>query len=129
MKTLRMKDGNGNIVDSPIVKTKKPRKFIKYNDPSHGWVKVPYSLLVKLGIQGNISSYSYQRCDYVYLEEDSDFTKFYDAMSKLDIVIQLKTFYSNKSSKIRSYQDYKERSWHGMLAPEGIQPISNWKEV
>ena len=109
-----MKDENGKIVNSPVVKTPQPRKFVAYEDPGHGWVKVPYTLLVKLGIEKTISSYSYQRGDFVYLEEDCDYTKFYDAMSNNDIVIQLVSKHTNKQSKIRSYNSYQVRAWHGL---------------
>lgn len=45
-----------------------------YNDPGHGWLRVPRSELVELEIDGLISGYSYISPDgrWVYLEEDMD---------------------------------------------------------
>ena len=107
-----MKDGNGNIVNSPIVKTPQPRKFVCYEDPGHGWVKVSLFLLRKLNIADKITSYSYQRGDYVYLEEDCDFSTFYDAMSRADKAIKIESRHTDKQSKIRSYEPYQ---YHGPI--------------
>lgn len=85
-------------------------QFNFYSDPSHGWVKVPESLLKELGIQKQISSHSYYRNKFVYLEEDCDFGKFCKAMKeKKQITITeqyIKPFHTNRSSKIRSYTRY-----------------------
>jgi len=47
-------------------------KLNVYNDPGHGWVAIKRSVLIKLGIEHKITSYSYQRGQTVYLEEDCD---------------------------------------------------------
>jgi hypothetical protein len=49
-----------------------------YEDPGHGWLKVPRKELVELGIENEISPYSYMSGSgrMVYLEEDSDLSKF-----------------------------------------------------
>jgi len=101
-----MKDDNGKIVESPIVKTKKPRKFVAYCDPGHGWAKVPRTLLEKLGIADKISSCSYERGDSVYLEEDCDAETFCIAMERNNIPYQITSKHTNKQSKIRSYYCY-----------------------
>lgn len=77
-------------------------------DPGHGWLKVPKSELVALGIVDKISSYSYLRGDYAYLEEDCDATLFITERRKFEDVrpIKFREHSSNKSSKIRSYQFY-----------------------
>ena len=95
--------------DNGPVKVQQPRKFIAYEDPGHGWVKVSRFLLLKLGIENKITSYSYQKGDYVYLEEDCDFSTFYDAMSKADKVIQVVSRHTDKQSKIRSYESFKSK--------------------
>jgi hypothetical protein len=46
-------------------------------DAGHGWAKVPRALLRDLGIEAQISHYSYQRGDWVYLEEDCDLSRFH----------------------------------------------------
>lgn len=48
-------------------------------DPGHGWVEVPRFMLEKLGIDGLITQYSYQRGNLVYLEEDMDLGTFLTA--------------------------------------------------
>jgi hypothetical protein len=82
-------------------------KLNYYQDPGHGWIKCNKSLLQKLGIAADISRYSYMRGDCAYLEEDCDASRLLEAARAAGIVIQLKPFYSNKQSKIRSYADYQ----------------------
>ncbi len=48
------------------------KKFTYYTDPGHGYVKVPVSILRKLGIEKKIIHFSYWRKGYAYLEEDCD---------------------------------------------------------
>jgi len=83
--------------------------FNYYQDPGHGWIKVPRQLLLDLGIHKEISSCSYESRDgmSVFLEEDDDATKLFTALKDKGIDMKLKSFYSNKSSKIRNYPDYK----------------------
>lgn len=50
-----------------------------YTDPGHGWLQVPKSELIELGVADRISSYSYQELDTVYLEEDCDLSTFFKA--------------------------------------------------
>ena len=77
-------------------------KLTYYQDPGHGWVKVPRKLLTELGVADKVSSFSYQRGDFVYLEEDCDA----DLVLRLipDAKLILKN--ANRSSKIRSYDSY-----------------------
>ena len=41
-------------------------------DPGHAWLRVPLIEIAQLGIEDQISSYSYINGNYAYLEEDSD---------------------------------------------------------
>jgi len=52
------------------------KAFTFHSDPGHGWLAVKRNLLVKLNIIGDISRYSYQNGQTVYLEEDCDLTRF-----------------------------------------------------
>ena len=57
----------------------KTRTFRLYSDPGHAWVRVPIPFLVRL--IGNhwrsvFTPFSYERGDYVYLEEDEDAARF-----------------------------------------------------
>lgn len=79
-----------------------------YTDPGHGWGKVEKSLLYELNIQDKISSYSYMRGDYAYLEEDCDLTVLCQALSDKGIPVKFVEHTARiKSSKIRSYACYK----------------------
>ncbi|MFX1705013.1 hypothetical protein PV783_13710 [Chitinophaga sp. CC14] len=49
-----------------------PEHFTFYEDPGHGSLKMPYSALKQLGIEDKISGFSYQKEEYVFLEEDMD---------------------------------------------------------
>jgi hypothetical protein len=88
--------------------------FTFYQDPGHGWLKVPIELLERLGIAEDISTYSYRYQDYAYLEEDCDFTRFRVAMGKYGYNFRIRESVANKSSRIREYpyychEDYKAR--------------------
>jgi hypothetical protein len=86
-----------------------PETFIVYNDPSHGWAKIETALLWVLGIQKEISTCSYQRKGFAYLEEDADLTLFINAYTRhYGFKPKFKDMYSNKSSKIRSYEFYNQ---------------------
>ena len=82
-------------------------KFDRYYDPGHSWARVPRTLLTKLGIESQISSFSYMRNDHAYLEEDCDLVLFVNAMNDHGKIVEFRNKFSNKSSKIRSYAGYK----------------------
>lgn len=41
-------------------------------DPGHGWLRVPLADIVALGLEEQITPYSYIQGHYAYLEEDCD---------------------------------------------------------
>lgn len=86
------------------------RKYDFYSDPGHGWLKVERKELVELGIENQISGYSYQKGDFVYLEEDGDASKFMDAWEKKHdaklMNSQITYHIADRASKIRSYQPF-----------------------
>jgi len=51
-------------------------KYTFYEDPGHGWLKVPMAHLIALGIAGVITSCSYRDDTHAYLEEDCDLSTF-----------------------------------------------------
>lgn len=57
-----------------------PYTFIE--DPSHGWLEVPVSELVALGIADKITRYSYKHNGMAYLEEDCDASTFLEARER-----------------------------------------------
>lgn len=81
-------------------------KFNYYQDSGHGWVKVPRKKLVELGIINKISHCSYERGEFVYLEEDCDASTFADAMKATGKEVTYRSFHGNKQSKIRSYDTF-----------------------
>jgi len=86
-------------------------KFYKYyNDPGHGWIAVKRKELIALGILNDISGYSYQRGDTVYLEEDCDASRFLKAyLLKNGTDAQCIHKYTPKASPIRSYDSFKHK--------------------
>ena len=92
------------------------KKYDFYSDLGHGWMKVKRAELIDLGIENQISEYSYQRGDFVYLEEDRDASIFADAWEKKHqaklMNESIRYHIADRMSKIRSYRSYKtsERS-------------------
>lgn len=88
-------------------------KITFFSDGGHGWAAVKRSLLVELGILNDISTFSYQKGQTVYLEEDSDFTKFVNAFcTKYNITdfksaVEFKNSYSD-NSPIRNYARFNK---------------------
>jgi len=83
------------------------KEYNFYSDDGHGWLAVKRQELLKLGIANEISPYSYQRGDTVYLEEDSDYTTFFNAKQHCGEKILFNEVYHNGSSWIRSLERYK----------------------
>jgi hypothetical protein len=79
------------------------KTYTFYTDPAHGWIKVPMTDLKE--IAGNISSYSYYRSGYAYLEEDSDAQKFLAIAGE----VKFKEVNSSRMSAIRNYDFYDAR--------------------
>jgi len=77
-----------------------------YSDPGHAWAKCKREVLKNLGIASNVSSYSYQRSDYVYLEEDCDYPLLVDALRQRNTRIKCVERSSSNSSRIRGYERY-----------------------
>jgi methyltransferase-like protein len=86
----------------------------RYEDPAHGWLKVPFKLIDKLNLRDKIGSGSYVKGNFVYLEEDEDCTFFFDAIIEQyseglakEFFDKVKTSWTNNSSKIRKYSHYE----------------------
>ena len=90
----------------------------KINDAGHGWVVTSLGMLKTLDLTDKISSYSYiESYDYkvnpdehlVYLEEDSDYTLFANAVEDKGLTINLDMIYvegewsGRTSSSLLSY--------------------------
>ena len=79
---------------------------IVYSDAGHAWGKVKREVLRNLGIAHKISSYSYQRNDYAYLEEDCDLYLLQQAMDEDNVRLKYIERRTDGRSKIRSYDRY-----------------------
>ncbi len=76
-------------------------------DPGHGWLKVPRAELARLGIENDITSYSYARGAYAYLEEDVDYATFLNAKTARGETLVTRARNANyRSSKVRTYPVY-----------------------
>ena len=82
------------------------KTIIVYADPGHAWAKVSKKELVKLGIETEISGFSYERGEYAYLEEDCDLEKYVTALRAKGIAFKFRETRTNRESKIRSYCHY-----------------------
>lgn len=81
-------------------------KATYYTDPGHGWYAVKRDVLAKLGLLYEVSTYSYQRGETVYLEEDCDATVFFNRVNAMGLGVTLKTKHTDKRHPIRSYECY-----------------------
>jgi hypothetical protein len=81
--------------------------FTFYADPGHGWLEVPRDLLHELNIADDISRYSYQRLDKVFIEEDGDFVKFARAMRAAGREFKVVETHTNGNSFVRSLPSYR----------------------
>ena len=83
--------------------------FNFHTDPGHGWLEVPRSELVGLGIDGEITSFSYEKGDLAYLEEDCDAGTFVKAyQEKHGRKVQINEYYK-EVTPIRNYQQYSRK--------------------
>jgi hypothetical protein len=79
-----------------------------YSDPGHAWLKAPRSYLNTLGIAGEITEYSYQKGEYVYLEEDLDASTFLNAARSCGWEVKIKESNARERlSLIRNYARYR----------------------
>jgi len=86
------------------------KKYNCFEDSGHGWLEVDRGELLQSGIAEKISSCSYQKDKWVYLEEDMDKWTFLDAKFNGDIEkahASIKTNYVNGSSIIRTYAPFE----------------------
>lgn len=67
------------------------RTYRFHSDPAHGWLEVPIQDILDLGIEANITSYSFmdESTGTAYLEEDLDMSLFIDALEGNGIEFQI----------------------------------------
>lgn len=87
----------------------KNRTVTVYSDPGHAWAKVSRAELQRLNLLDQISSYSYQRKGFVYLEEDCDLSVYLVALRDAGATIKFKEMVSReRQSKIRGYDHFRK---------------------
>jgi hypothetical protein len=82
-----------------------------YSDPGHGWLEVPKTKILELGIEHKISTCSYTNTNSVFLEEDCDVNVFLQALSEEErSSIEFRELFSNHESQIRNYPEYNPKN-------------------
>jgi hypothetical protein len=85
------------------------RTFRFYSDPGHGWVRVEKAFLLQIigdNWRDTFTQFSYERGDYVYLEEDADaarFTHWCRASGIEPVFKSASPGIANRYSRIRNY--------------------------
>jgi hypothetical protein len=90
------------------------RKFHVYNDPGHGWCKVPVKFLEELGVMDEITPYSYLLGEHAYLEEDQDASTFVRALEAKGIPFTWVSHHTNRRSRIRDYPAFSRQMVENM---------------
>lgn len=84
------------------------KTFDFISDPGHGWLKVPHRLLAELQIADRITTYSYSRGEFAYLEEDCDYSIFAAAMNAAGKPFAIRERNSaHNYSRVRNYATYR----------------------
>ena len=78
-----------------------------YEDPGHAWCKVSRHDKVFQMIAKEVSYFSHQLGDSVYLEEDDDLGLYYNKLVELGYEIKWKYNHTNDNSRIRGYEQYR----------------------
>lgn len=84
--------------------------FLKISDSGHGWLAVDRLHLRALGIEGEISGYSYADGAIVYLEEDCDAEKFLNALEANGDTYFINHQYGESESAIRGFKRYNAKA-------------------
>ncbi len=80
------------------------------SDPGHGWLRVPLADIAALGIEGDISEYSFINGRFAYLEEDCDYGRFVTACNAQDIPLP---------------DIHRTSTWNGLTAASPALAIPN----
>lgn len=82
--------------------------FRYIQDPGHGWLEVPRQLLAQLGIEYDISAFSYVDKGRAYLEEDADAGLFLEAFKRElpDVELEIKEISLDADAFVRNLRRY-----------------------
>jgi hypothetical protein len=78
-----------------------------FGDPGHAWARFPKAKLVSLGIADKITSFSYEKGENAFLEQDCDLSTLVDTLRSHGYEIKFNESHTNRQSKIRNYFSYK----------------------
>ena len=78
-----------------------------FSDSGHGYLEVTLEELKSLGIDKDISPYSFTRNGLVYLEEDCDYSLFIDAKAKANESFDYTTISIDGDAPCRGYSRYQ----------------------
>lgn len=84
--------------------------YVFHTDPGHGWMAVKRAELVKLGIAGQVSHFSYQNGGTIYLEEDCDAPLFLATKKAKGEEVpsdHIRESHTDDNHYIRNYEPYK----------------------
>lgn len=85
----------------------KSRQYHFFEDPGHGWLRVPIKDIIQLGLKNEISRFSYINGRNVFLEEDSDAGKFIEELKARSVtILPFIEHITDNDSRIRSFQPY-----------------------
>jgi hypothetical protein len=86
------------------------KAYQAFHDPGHSWLRVKRSELAELGLLKSVTPFSYEKGEWVYLEEDCDAGLFIDAMKAkgTDLVI-MPSHCERCESRIRTYAGFRLR--------------------
>ena len=77
-----------------------------YSDPGHGWGAVKRRVLDELGIADQITHFSFQKGQTVYLEEDCDLPRLVTTLALNGVVVEYEQHSTDRRSPIRSYDRF-----------------------
>lgn len=82
-------------------------KTIYHSDYGHGWYAFKTKLIKELGLINKISSYSYEKGETIYCEEDCDAVKVIQALTNKGFTLTVKRGkVYDKASPIRNYKPF-----------------------
>jgi hypothetical protein len=84
------------------------KPYIFHSDPGHAWLEVDRQELKDLNILQDITTFSYQKGDKVFLEEDCDYSTFVKAYMKKYGTKPEYTEQFKENTPIRSYDYFKQ---------------------
>ena len=80
---------------------------VGHSDPGHGWLAVKLSELKMLGIEADITDFSYVKGKTAYLEEVKDASTYIRAMKAKGIDVVVRQGPPRDRSPIRSFKRYE----------------------